>query len=168
MPLFNSTCPVVEKEAHSNASLVQDGNVVLQQHQLGFILAGGFALIAIGVSGWIIRKHLIFYTNRKQQRSIVRILLLPPIYAVMSWLSYFDWPNALYFQLVRDMYDSVVIAAFFFLLLSYLGETPDDVRAVFREVTLKSWVFPFGSVKYRPSSGLHFLHICRWMIMQAR
>lgn len=54
---------------------------------------------------------------------------------------------------------AVVIASFFSLLLAYLADTPEQLNDTFRHVNLKKWMWPFGSVKYRPANGLVFLHV---------
>jgi hypothetical protein len=79
--------------------------------------------------------------------------------------------SALYFQLIRDCYEAIVIASFFFLLLAYLSNppaTPDHpcpapyatraertaaLREVVRDIHLKAWMWPFGWVKWRPANG---------------
>ena len=81
-----------------------------------------------------------------------------PIYALHSWASYYWYRQALYFQLIRDCYESVVIASFFSLLLYYLGDTEEEHADVFRQVQFKNWMWPFGRVRYRPT-GIYFLTI---------
>lgn len=75
------------------------------------------------------------------------------------------WTKALYFQLLRDCYEAVVIASFFYLLLSYLGETEQEQTHVFKTVEFSHWIWPLGSCKYKPS-GLYFLYLMKWCIGQ--
>lgn len=49
----------------------------------------------------VLLQHLIYFTNRPQQRQIVRILLMVPIYAIASFLSYLFRHQAVYFHVVR-------------------------------------------------------------------
>jgi hypothetical protein len=90
-----------------------------------------------------------------------------PIYAITSFLSYIYYNQALYFQLGRDCYEAIVIASFFHLLLTYLSSPPPTIerptttraeraanlREVSKGIKIKSWMFPFGSVKWRPGKG---------------
>lgn len=94
-----------------------------------------------------------------------------PIYSVTSFLSYFFYNEALYFQLVRDCYEAFVISSFFHLLLSYLScpepteeeaspppsikklERHKRLKEVFKDVKVGKWMFPFGAVKWRPAGG---------------
>ena len=97
---------------------------------------------------------------------LVRLLFMVPIYAIISCLAYFFWEQALPLTLIRDAYESVILAAFFYLLLEYLAPSPAEQREYFRKVKLDKWMFPFGWVKYRPSDGLYFLQLMKWGILQ--
>ncbi|KAG7449619.1 DUF300-domain-containing protein [Guyanagaster necrorhizus] len=170
-----------KKEAESGPSLFQNGDLVLQPHHVGWIVATSFTLVAIATSFWLIIKHLQWYTNKCEQRYIVRILLLVPIYAVISLASYFFWNHSTPLLLVRDCYESTVLTSFFYLLLNYLSSDPNDQRAIFMKAGLsreaeakarlarkepKKWVFPLGSVKWKPSDGLYFLQWMKWGVLQ--
>lgn len=119
-----------------------------------------FAVIGSAASFWLIKKHLEFYTKPSQQRYVVRILFMVPVYAIVSWFSYYWWTKAIYFQLIRDCYEAVVIASFFYLLLYYLGDTEEEHNEVFRQVEFDHWIWPFGSWKYKPT-GTYFLVIMK-------
>lgn len=116
-------------------------------------------------------RHQSFYYHPTEQRHIVRLLLMPVVYAVCSFLSYMFYREALYFQLVRDCYEALVIASFFFLLLSYLSNppsTPDhpvphpyatrqereaQLRESVKDLHLRKWMWPLGWLKWRPAGG---------------
>lgn len=52
--------------------------------------------------------HLRFYSSPREQRHIVRILFIVPIYALDSWLSLLFFTNDqyyVYFDTVRDCYE---------------------------------------------------------------
>jgi hypothetical protein len=66
---------------------------------------------------------------------------------------------------MRDCYEAVVIASFFYLLLSYIGETEQDQAEAFKAVKFKKWIWPLGSLRYKPS-GPYFLVIMKWSIGQ--
>lgn len=96
---------------------------------------------------------------------IVRLLLMVPIYAIVSLASYIFWNHAIPITLVRDSYESFVLYSFFYLLLQYLAPTTEGQKEVFRNVVLKKWIFPLGSVKYRPRDGLYFLQLMKWVCL---
>ena len=94
---------------------------------------------------------------------IVRLLLMVPIYAAVSLASYIFWNHAIPLTLLRDSYESFVLYSFFYLLLQYLSPTTESQKEVFRKIVLKKWIFPLGSVKYRPRDGLYFLQLMKWV-----
>lgn len=162
----NSTgCPVHYLPDDPKPFITEDGDFNIKLHYVGWIVAGFFGLIGSGASFWLIKKHLEFYTKPSQQKYIVRILFMVPCYAVYSWLSYYWWKEALYFQLLRDCYEAVVIASFFSLLLHYLGDSEEEHAIVFKNVKFKKWIWPFGRWRYKPS-GPRFLSIMQWSIGQ--
>jgi Organic solute transporter Ostalpha len=96
--------------------------------------------------------------------------MMVPIYSIISCLAYFFWvsgslpqPNssllfvrpqnhAVPLTLIRDAYEGVILAAFFYLLLQYLAPTPAEQKEYFRTYKLKKWAWPFGGVKTKPVS----------------
>lgn len=71
-----------------------------------------------------IYQYLRFYTHPSEQRWIVRILFIVPIYAFTSWLSLLFFHNNsyyIYFDTFRDCYEAFVIYNFLSLCYEYLG-----------------------------------------------
>lgn len=71
-----------------------------------------------------IYQYLRFYTHPSEQRWIVRILFIVPIYALTSWFSLlFFHKNSyyVYFDTFRDCYEAFVIYNFLSLCYEYLG-----------------------------------------------
>ncbi|BGP32346.1 hypothetical protein JCM10296v2_004127 [Rhodotorula toruloides] len=169
---YTSTgCPAPELLPRDPVPFFQDGNINFKAHDVGWICCAFFTVIASATSIWLISRHLAFFYHPTEQRHIVRLLFMPVIYAVCSFLSYFFYRQALYFQLVRDCYEALVIASFFFLLLSYLSNPPSSpdtpvpkpyatkrerearLRESVRDLHLKKWMWPLGRWKWRPAGG---------------
>ncbi|ELU39144.1 hypothetical protein AG1IA_06832 [Rhizoctonia solani AG-1 IA] len=55
------------------------------------------------------------------QTDIVRLLFMVPIYAIITLASYLSLSHATSLLLIRDAYESVVLASFFSLLLEYIA-----------------------------------------------
>ncbi|KLO10338.1 DUF300-domain-containing protein, partial [Schizopora paradoxa] len=161
--------------------LVQNGKVVLQAHHVGWIVSGLFAATATIVSFWLVNKHLQWYTNKHEQRYIIRILFMVPLYAIISFASYLFWNQSTPLLLLRDCYEATVLTAFFYLLLLYTSPDPDGQRAIYRKVGLskendqearmrgeppKKWVLPLGFLRSKPKDGLYFLQIMKWGVLQ--
>jgi hypothetical protein len=71
-------------------------------------LGAAACAIALFLSCQHIYKHLTWYTNPQEQRWIVRILFIVPIYATYSWISliFFNSESVyIYFFTVRDCYE---------------------------------------------------------------
>ncbi|XP_057311228.1 transmembrane protein 184B-like [Hydractinia symbiolongicarpus] len=85
------------------------------------VLSGLFSWVAIFISGHQIACHARHYTNPDQQRYILRILLIVPIYALDSWMSLLTPKHYIYFDTIRDCYEAFVIYNFLCLCYEYLG-----------------------------------------------
>jgi len=87
-------------------------------------IAGVCAWAAILITCHQIYQYLRYYTNPAEQRWIVRILFIVPVYSFESWISLlFFEHNAyyVYFNAVRDCYEAFVIYNFLSLCYEYLG-----------------------------------------------
>lgn len=65
--------------------------------------------------------HFASFHKPNQQKHIVRILLMVPIYSIDSWLSFRFYWLSVYFDLFRDCYEAFVIYEFYCLLVEYTG-----------------------------------------------
>eukprot|EP00744_Colponema_vietnamica_P001602 GILI01002642.1.p1 GENE.GILI01002642.1~~GILI01002642.1.p1 ORF type:complete len:444 (+),score=51.16 GILI01002642.1:98-1429(+) len=97
--------------------------MVLTIDQEAWAIGGVFASLATLISLWHIYKHLSHYYCPKYQGKIVRILWMVPMYSITSWSSLRFHQYVVYFSLVRDCYESMVIYTFLSLLIDYLEET---------------------------------------------
>lgn len=87
-------------------------------------LSGIFVWSALIITCHQIYLHLKSYTVPNEQRYIIRILFIVPIYAFDSWLSLLFISNDqyyVYFDSVRDCYEAFVIYNFLSLSFEYLG-----------------------------------------------
>ncbi|KAJ3748543.1 organic solute transporter Ostalpha-domain-containing protein [Lentinula detonsa] len=165
----------------NSPSLLQNGNLVFQAHHVGWVVAGFFTILAIITSAWLINKHLVNYTDKREQRYIIRILFMVPIYAIISMASYLFWNESTPLLLVRDGYESTVLTSFFYLLLNYVSHDSDEQKTIFIKHGLsreydrealrkgerpKKWIFPLGFIKWKPADGLLFLQLMKWGVLQ--
>jgi len=75
-------------------------------------------------------------------RSIIRILFMVPVYATASFLSFWFYWHAIYFQVISDCYEAFTIASFFALLCHYIAPNLHEQKKYFRGVQPRSWVWP--------------------------
>lgn len=100
--------------------------------------------------------------------------------AICSFLSYYFYHQALIFQLLRDCYEALVIASFFFLLVSYLSnpvptpaqphpqpfstraERNAQLRSVLKDLHFEKWAWPLGRWRWKPDgeSFLWWMRVC--------
>ncbi|KAJ8696250.1 hypothetical protein PTI98_006132 [Pleurotus ostreatus] len=177
--MSNATCH--KERAPDGPPLFDNGTIVIQVYHVGWIIAGFFAAVATVASFWLINKHLQWYTNKREQRYIVRLLFMVPLYALISFASFLFWNQSTPLILVRDGYESTVLTSFFYLLLMYLSPNTEGQKAIFRKAGLsrendrealrkgqepKKWVFPLGFIKWKPADGLLFLQLQKWGVLQ--
>jgi len=138
-----------------------------QARYIGWMLSGVAAAIATGISIFLIYKHAQYYTKPNQQRYIIRIILMVPIYATVSWLSYFFYQQDVYYETLRDCYEAFVIASFFILLLQYIGDSSAEQKHILqgRDWPRMRLTLPFCCITYNPGSA-HFLQLLKYGILQ--
>jgi len=105
-------------------------------------VSGLCTFLALFTTGHQIYTHLRFYTNSDQQRYIIRILFIVPIYAFDSWLSllFFKESYYIYFNSIRDCYEAFVIYNFLCLLYEYLGGEMAILSEIRGEPIKSSWL----------------------------
>ena len=132
---------------------------------VAWIVAGGFALIALMVSVRLILRHHRHFTNPPIQSKIIGILWMVPIYAADSWLSLRFKDIALYLDMCRDCYESYVIYLFLALMISYLGE--ERVVSILNSAPCLHHPFPLSMLSSEPiKMGQSFLQQCKFATMQ--
>ncbi|CAE6493155.1 unnamed protein product [Rhizoctonia solani] len=109
-----------------------------EARHVGYILAALFTLVSVVASVWLVQHHLRWYSCARPfptltaniQKDIIRLLFLVPIYASITLASYVSVSNAISLLLVRDAYEAVAVASFFWLLLEYVAgpRHPDPDR----------------------------------------
>ncbi|RKP01241.1 hypothetical protein CXG81DRAFT_4678, partial [Caulochytrium protostelioides] len=112
----------------------------------------------------LIHEHFRRFTQPRLQVWIVRILIMVPIYAVCSTLSFrFYWLSYL-FDIGRDAYEAFVLYSFFCLMLQYIG--PDDAhqRAAMQKLPDTPYPFPFQRWRYNPRGNAFLLNARYWIL----
>ncbi|WQF90168.1 Putative organic solute transporter subunit alpha/Transmembrane protein [Colletotrichum destructivum] len=125
--------PILEKEI---------GGGGIRVHGLLLCLAGASTIVASSASAYLIFRHASNYTNPKQQKLIIRILLMVPIYSIACTLSIEFYKENVYLGSIYEFYESLVIASFFLLLCQYLHPDLTMLRRVFQVVDPKPWIHP--------------------------
>ncbi|KAL1962565.1 hypothetical protein VTN77DRAFT_9358 [Rasamsonia byssochlamydoides] len=135
-----TTCnTTLEDEKISEVDLWNGG---LTFHDLGVLLCAGFGLTAILFSSFLIFMHALHYSKPREQRHIIRILCMVPIYCIVSFLSFWLYRKSVYFQVLGDCYEAFAISAFFTLLCHYIAPDLHSQKEYFRGIRPKPWLWP--------------------------
>ena len=105
-----------------------------------------------------------------EQKQIIRILFMIPIYSVVSFLSYLYYRESVYFEVIRDCYEAFAISSFFALMCHYIAPNLHEQKEYFRSIQPKNWFWGvFGMQKCtggenrgpfrRPRSGLTWFNV---------
>lgn len=139
-------------------------------HILALSLCCVFACIAIALSIWHILQHALHYARPYEQKYIIRILAMIPIYAFTSFLSYVFYRDAVYYKLVRDCYEAYAIASFFTLMCHYIAPNLHEQKIYLSSVRPKNWAWPLAWLQKvtggedkgwlrKPQSGLTWFNV---------
>jgi len=131
-------------------------------------IAGACVWAAIFITCHQIYQYLRFYTNPAEQRWIVRILFIVPLYAFVSWLSllFFSYDDYyVYFYAVRDCYEAFVIYNFLSLCYEYLGGE-GNIMSEIRGKPIKSSYFWCTCCLTGQSYNIGFLRFCKQGTLQ--
>lgn len=93
-------------------------------HRLGWAITAGCAIVTVLISLISTTSHALHYQNRNQQRQVIRILLMPAIYAVVAvWLYAADESLGEYLAVIEAVYEAITLSAFMLLLTSAVAES---------------------------------------------
>ncbi|KAG7507011.1 hypothetical protein JOB18_021494 [Solea senegalensis] len=131
-------------------------------------VSGFFVWTALILTCHQIYMHLRYYSSPREQRHIVRILFIVPIYAFDSWLSLLFFTNDqyyVYFDTVRDCYEAFVIYNFLSLCYEYLGGE-SAIMAEIRGKPIESSCL-YGTCCLRGKAySIGFLRFCKQATLQ--
>lgn len=139
------------------------------------LITGICAFLAFIISSNLIVKHLRYYTKPNEQRWILRLIFIVPIYAITSWISLLLFgQNAqnvyLYLDTIRSCYEAFVIYCFLSLCFDgYLGGEQrivsqldgQAIPSTYRTLTccLKNQVFSRKTLRFCKQATLQFCYI---------
>ncbi|XP_041085994.1 transmembrane protein 184B-like [Polyodon spathula] len=158
----------------SNATLLRSGNASVSGDRL-FLntaaaqgLSGVFVWSALLLTCHQIYMHLRYYSIPNEQRYIIRILFIVPIYAFDSWLSLLFISNDqyyVYFDSVRDCYEAFVIYNFLSLSFEFLGGESAIMSEIRGKPIQSSCLYGtccLGGISY----SIGFLRFCKQATLQ--
>ncbi|KAJ7647284.1 DUF300-domain-containing protein [Roridomyces roridus] len=162
-----ATCPSDNTDAIDQSSFWDSGNLHWDSHRIGWVIAGSCTLATLVISLVSVLLHCRNYTNPRQQRQIIRILYMPPVYAVISFLSFRFFRDYTYYSLAQVVYEAFTLGAFMLLLIDYVADSATGHRAENAMVRKekRALIFPFCCWRYRPTKP-YFMYTLKWSVMQ--
>lgn len=142
---------------NSSADIQESDDGHLELHEYAWIATAIAMAFSVALSVYLVYKHCTNYTSKYQQRFIVRILLMVPIYAMDSFMSFRVYTLAIYFDLLRDTYEAFVINTFFCLLIEYSGGYQHVKEHLAQKEKVKL-IFPLNCISVKPKRGM-----LRWL-----
>ncbi|KAF9566728.1 DUF300-domain-containing protein [Agrocybe pediades] len=160
------TCPSDNAAAVDQSSFWEAGNIHWDDHRIGWAIAGGSTVVTLIISSITVLSHCRRnYNNARQQRQILRILYMPPVYAVISFLSYRFFRDYTYYSFVEVGKHAITLSAFLLLLIEFVAEQAAEKNAILVGKEKKSLIFPFCCWRYRPTKP-YFMHAVKWSVLQ--
>ncbi|KAF9996144.1 hypothetical protein BGZ80_003450, partial [Entomortierella chlamydospora] len=166
--MYSHVCPDYDDpwDDSSDPSLLPYGDSLKgKRHIIGWAISGTCAFIATAISFHLLYRHAKNYNKPSEQRHIMRIVLMIPVYAVISFLSFRFYKESIYFETIRDCYEAFVIYSFFILLLTYLGEDNETQRSKITGSDRRKLLYPLNCFYYNPLNE-NFLHYMKYGILQ--
>ncbi|KAI0338800.1 DUF300-domain-containing protein [Trametopsis cervina] len=163
----SSSCPSDNSVAVDQSSFWDENGINWDAHRIGWVIAGACAAATVLISSITVLQHCLHYTNRPQQRQILRVLYMPPVYAVISFFSFRFFRDYTYYDLIETAYESVTLSAFLLLLIEFVASTAaeGDVKNAMARKDKKSMPIPFSCWRYRPTKA-YFMYAVKWSVLQ--
>ncbi|XP_059630551.1 protein LAZ1 homolog 1 [Cornus florida] len=90
-------------------------------HSWTICSASIFVLVALVLSMYLIFEHLAAYNQPEEQKFLIGLILMVPVYALESYLSLLDSNAAFNCEIIRDCYEAFALYCFERYLIACLG-----------------------------------------------
>ncbi|KAJ4977152.1 hypothetical protein NE237_002258 [Protea cynaroides] len=110
----------------------------LDRGQLTLLGAGSCVMLTMHFTVQLLSQHLFYWKNPKEQKAILIIILMAPIYAIDSFVGLLhvqgSKPFFMFLDSIKECYEALVIAKFLALMYSYLNISisksiiPDEIK----------------------------------------
>ncbi|WVQ65290.1 uncharacterized protein L199_003466 [Kwoniella botswanensis] len=136
-------------------------------HRIGWAVAGGCAALTTLITLFNLTMHAIRYQHPPAQRQVMRVLLMPAVYSIVSFFSYRYYREYEYYILAETAYEAVTLSAFLMLLMELvsMGTTDQQIKTALAEKDKKKFPFPFNFLRFRASKP-YFWHALSFSVMQ--
>ncbi|GAB2273818.1 hypothetical protein Dimus_039052 [Dionaea muscipula] len=116
--------------------------------------ASVFVLVALVLSTYLIFEHLAAYNQPEEQKFMIGLILMVPVYALESFLSLLDSKAAFNCEVIRDCYEAFALYCFERYLIACLGgedstiEFMEQKNVVTASGPLLEEAYDYGAVEH--------------------
>ncbi|KAL4559123.1 hypothetical protein LXL04_031257 [Taraxacum kok-saghyz] len=104
-------------------------------------------LVALFLSTYLIFEHLAAYNQPEEQKFLIGVVLMVPVYALESYLSLLDADAAFNYEIIRDWYEAFALYCFGRYLIACLGGE-DSTIAFMESKSVISYSIPLIEESY--------------------
>ncbi|KAF8861564.1 hypothetical protein BDZ45DRAFT_740340 [Acephala macrosclerotiorum] len=104
----------------------------LSFHQVAVLISAACTVISCLLCFFLIFRHATRYAVPKEQKQIIRMIFILPVFAVSALLSVAFNDASIYIQPLTTLYESFALSAFFLLLLAFVQEDDEERQAFFQ------------------------------------
>ncbi|WOG81974.1 hypothetical protein DCAR_0101133 [Daucus carota subsp. sativus] len=90
--------------------------------------ASVFVLVALVLSMYLVFQHLAAYNQPEEQKFMIGLILMVPVYALESFLSLLDSDDAFNCEIIRDCYEAFALYCFERYLIACLGGEDSTIK----------------------------------------
>uniref|UniRef100_A0A1D1XJ67 Transmembrane protein 184C n=2 Tax=Anthurium amnicola TaxID=1678845 RepID=A0A1D1XJ67_9ARAE len=98
--------------------------------------AGAFVAVTLVLSFYLIFEHLGAYNQPEEQKFLIGLILMVPVYAVESFLSLLDSEVAFICEIMRDCYEAFAMYCFERYLIACLGGEESTIKLMETEAQI--------------------------------
>ncbi|CAL5384539.1 hypothetical protein CsSME_00014653 [Camellia sinensis var. sinensis] len=116
--------------------------------------AGIFVLVALVLSMYLIFEHLAAYYKPEEQKFLIGLILMVPVYALESFLSLLNSNVAFNCEIIRDCYEAFALYCFERYLIACLGGEENTIEFMERQslssssIPLLEEAYAYGVVEH--------------------
>ena len=113
-------------------------------HRIALICVGVLTTISLGLSAWLMFQHATHYSKPWEQKQILRILSIVPVYGVTSLLIVGFYQNYVYFTIISQLYEPLAVVSYLTLICHLVAGSMKELDIWLRTKEAKPWIFPLN------------------------
>jgi hypothetical protein len=122
-------------------------------HKIITVTGGALTILTTLICLFLCVLHLRYYTNPPEQRQLIRIIIVPAVFAIFSFFGLWFYDASNYLIPIADFYECFALVAIFYYIISVVTPNEDNNQRLefFDQLENKAKdgsVIPGGSLKW--------------------